>query len=280
MNTIAVTTKNLIDSLRNDIKEFCYELYGDDNFMVDEIMKNELKGLGIINGDDEMIWKSPDKSLYFEVIREDANYSREEFKGYRYICTINVKNNLSVPICRISFSELDAIRILHSIAEFCSSDYILDDTIFIPMGIMNGLDSYTLSLENITPPGELDTVILRIEKYNPIYQCMANVVTLHLTYEQLNDLSFHLFFSLLIDIDVPIEVEPLMHDIEDYITTGINWVYARRRNQMNNIQTVYNNLQQPIIPINNIVTVNNAIQPVNMKQINKSNKLRVNIKKD
>ena len=45
VNMNVVTTKTMIDNLRDNIKEFCYEIYGDDNFMVNELLKNELKGL-------------------------------------------------------------------------------------------------------------------------------------------------------------------------------------------------------------------------------------------
>jgi hypothetical protein len=140
---------DIISSIKEYVSEYNYSVHGD-NMYENEIVKSELKSLGIINGDDEMIWKSPDKSLYFEVNREDAYCSREEFKGYRYICTINVKNNLSVPICKISFSELDAIRILEGFVEFSNPTFFNSNNyVYIPINPNIGLDTYSIEIEQV-----------------------------------------------------------------------------------------------------------------------------------
>ena len=44
-------TIDIVNELRNNIKDFCYGMYGD-TMRENEILNSELKGLGIINGDD------------------------------------------------------------------------------------------------------------------------------------------------------------------------------------------------------------------------------------
>ena len=108
---------DIISNIKEYVSEYNYSVHGD-NMYDNEMIKSELKSLGIINGDDEMVWNSPDKSLCFEVSRDYSTLKTGVEAGYQYICTINVKNNLNMPICTINFSELDAIRILEGFVEF------------------------------------------------------------------------------------------------------------------------------------------------------------------
>lgn len=268
-----MTTKRMIDTLRENAKEFCYHLYGNDDFMVNEIVRAEMKNLGIINGDDEMIWKSPDKSLYFEVIREDSYSNCPIEGGYRYICTINCKNMLNVPMFSLNFTEIDAVRILYEIAYFCSYDnWMANEKRYIYINPSSTvMENYIIELENIKVY-EFDNVLFKINKYNPINEMVVNVVTMTLTYEQLCDLCFHIFFALLIDIDLPIQYEPQMEEIEDFVNTGKEWNFNRQR------QNMINSFTEPI-PYQ---LTREEIQPVEVPEPPKkrTGKLQVRIRRD
>lgn len=229
-------TIDIVNELKNNIKDFCYGMYGD-TMRENEILNSELKGLGIINGDDEMVWKSPDQSLIFEVSRDYSHSKTGIEAGYQYICTINVKNNIGIPITKILFTELDAIRILSGFVDFATpSYYVQDNVIYIDINPNNTyLEKHTIVLQNIKIEN-MDNVLFQINKYNPYQQMIANVVTIPMTHEQLNDLAFHLFFALLIDIEIPEELDEEMFRIEDYITTENYYTFQKRRMELQEIQ--------------------------------------------
>ena len=267
-----MTTKMMIDTLRENAREYCYYVYGNDDFMVYEIMRAEMKSLGIINGDDEMIWKSPDKSLYFEVIREDSNSNLPSEGGYRYICTINCKNMLNVPMFSLNFTEIDAVRILYEISYFCSyENWMANEKRYIYINPSNTvMEQYIIELENIKV-FDFDNVLFKINKYNPMNKMIANVVTMTLNYDQLVDFCFHIFFALLIDIDLPVQYELQMEDIEDFINSDkyLNW-HRQRQNMVNSFtEPIPYQLQRE------------ELQPVEVPEPpKKTGKLQVRIRRD
>ena len=225
----------------NNVRDYYYNVYGDNIGMEDYInstVKDELKNLGIINGDDEMVWKSPSQDLYFEVIREYSTSKYVVKEGYQYVCTLNIKNELKITLASIKFTEIDAIRILSGFVDFCNPMWEFGGTniVYIDINPNNTtMEKYTIVLEEI-PLGELPGVLFKINKYHPYYQSIATVCTMVLTFEQLNDLAFHLFFALLIDIEVPVEYDEQMFAIEDYITTDVYWIFERRRQKLQELQ--------------------------------------------
>lgn len=228
-----MNTKSIIDSIKNDVLEYRYSVYGD-GLMEKELLNSELKSLGIINGEDEMVWNSPDRSICFEVSRDYSTTKSGLEDGYQYICTLNVKNNLGINLDTLKFTELDAIRILDSFVYFNSPDYISDDHNVVYIDIHpqdTSMEFRTIVLEQILS-GPTTSVLFTLQKYNPFYQQIVPIVKIPMTYEQLNDLAFHLFFAILIDIEVPVEFDETMFRIEDYVTTENYWIYQKRRQEL------------------------------------------------
>lgn len=234
-----MSLKYLIDSIKSDVKEYCYNVYGGDEFMENEILNMELKNLGIINGEDEMVWKSPDKSICFEVSREYSTMNLPSKTSYRYICTLNVKNNLGITLDSFKFTEIDTINILEAFVYFHEPEYCYfyfdhDDHNVVYTNISpqdTSMETRTISLEHISS-GPTESVMFTLQKYNPFYQQIVPIVKIPMTYEQLNDLAFHLFFAILIDIEVPEEFDEIMLKIEDYVTTENYWTFNRRRQEL------------------------------------------------
>ena len=218
----------------SDVKEYCYNVYGGDDMMEKELLNTELRSLGILNGEDEMVWKSPDKSIYFEVSRDYSTTKSSLEQGYQYICTLTVKNNLGITLDVAKFTELDAIRILDSFVYFHEPDYISDDHNVVYIDIAphtTNMEYRTIVLEQILS-GPTTSVLFTLQKYNPYYQQIVPIVKIPMTYEQLNDLAFHLFFAILIDIEIPNEFDETMYRIEDYVTTENYYIYAQRRQEL------------------------------------------------
>lgn len=284
-NVIFMTMKMAFDNLRNDIKEFCYNVYGDSNYMENEILRSELKNLGIINGDDEMVWKSPDNSLIFEVLREYSTLNCPSERGYRYICTIKCENNLRVPLFEIIFTELDAIDILFNISEFVDRAHIYrqllespysydqidrEESAYINLSLFGtNMEQYSLYIED-TDICNIPYCILKFNKYNPMHEMMTNMVTLQLTYDQLCDFSFHLFFAILIDIDIPEEYDEKMLVIEDFVTTGKQWNHNIQRQQM-----VQQYPQEPVYQVPEFHQYEEELKPREITNIPKKGKLKV-----
>ena len=266
-------TYELVKGIKEYARDYSYNTYGDFS-REGIILRNELKSIGIINGDDEMVWKSPSQDIYFEVSREYSSLKTGTEGGYQYICTITIKNELRMPISKIVFSELDAIRILEAFIEFTNPMWeYSDNTVYIDMNPSSSLEKYTIVLEEIQTGDLPPTLLFKINKYHPIYQSIVPVVTMNLTFEQLNDLAFHLFFALLIDIEVPVEYDEIMYKIEDYVTTENYWIYSKRRQKLLQLQQhkpeisnyvqSYMNYNEYVLqeaPMNE-VTMNPVVQP-------------------
>lgn len=234
-------TKKIIDSIISDINDYCYNVYGGDNFMEKEMLNMELRSLGILNGEDEMVWKCPDNSIYFEVSRDYSTTKSVFGKGYQCICTLTVKNNLGIVLDVSKFTEIDAIKILDSFVYFNEPDYISDDHNVVYIDIPphdTNMETRTIVLEQILS-GPTTSVLFTLQKYNPFYQQIVPIVKIPMTYEQLNDLAFHLFFALIIDLEVPEEFDETMFRIEDYVTTENYWIYAQRRQELQKFSQRY-----------------------------------------
>jgi hypothetical protein len=197
------------------------------------IIREELKGIGVIDGDDNMIWKSPDKSYIFKISRSELENLNPLYP--RFIISIIIENNIGIKILELRFSELDAVRILDNIEVFCNGEvyYQVQDNFIIPINPNNtSLNSFIIYLENVY---DVETVTVgnntktiyndisfKIKQYNPLDGSLIDRVSMLLSYEDINDLAFKLFFECLIDIDFPKDMDPVLERIDDYISNGSN----------------------------------------------------------
>lgn len=223
---------NSIKEFRNQIYTYLCTMYGDefvDKEMVDDMMKNELMSMGVLDGDDEMIWINKDKQYKFIINRTEISESRFNMLpgDPKYNINITIKDNMTgVTIDELNFSEIDAVRILDEIAGHCEYCYNSYDSSCIYINPSNtDIVAHMIILENIfeseyttefnKPVTKIRDIMFQILKYSIYHQERTEpTVTMKLSMEELNDLAFHLFFESLIDLDIE---DRRMDEIEDYI---------------------------------------------------------------
>lgn len=197
------------------------------------ILKGELEGLGCIDGDDNMIWKSPDNSYTFKISRSELDNLNPIMP--RYLISIIVENTIGTKVLELRFNELDAVRILDNIEEFCGGDvyYQKGENFIIPVSTTDtSLNSYTIYLENIFEDNYIAgngkeiyrDILFKIKQYNPIENITIDRVTIVLGYEDICDLAFKLFFEAIIDIDFPdsMNLFDTLNRIDEYVSMGPN----------------------------------------------------------
>lgn len=220
----------------------------------------ELKGLGIIDGDESMIWKSPDNDFTFKINRVEIGDFSPYNTNPRYMNTIEVLNDIGIKILELRFSEIDAVRILDNFQEFVSGDYSnVGDSIIIPISTTNTtLNSYSILLENIfdfedrsmradnyDPYEVYDNlvndqfengcnkynmrqedrfsyreILLKIQQYNPIENKIVNRVSMRLSMDDIESFAYALFFISIIDIEFTDEYKEVLDRIDTFVTVG------------------------------------------------------------
>lgn len=194
----------------------------------------EMKLSNIIKDDDNMEWRSPDKQFIFEIKRYDSMFSID---GSRYRIELIIKDILGVIITQISFSELDAIRILDSINVFLydmDNQTLSDMAIYIDpnngrleTNILYMIRDDILRSEFYNNPyyvnemtGTYRDVKFELRKYSPYQETIIPILTFYISNEELNDFMFAIYFTCLIDIEIPTEyissMEYIVQNLVDY----------------------------------------------------------------
>lgn len=194
----------------------------------------EMKLSNIIKDDDNMEWRSPDKQFIFEIKRYDSMFSMD---GSRYRIELIIKDILGVIITQISFSELDAIRILDSINVFLydmDNQTLSDMSIYIDpnngrleTNILYMIRDDILRSEFYNNPyyvnemtGTYRDVKFELRKYSPYQETIIPILTFYISNEELNDFMFAIYFTCLIDIEIPTEyissMEYIVQNLVDY----------------------------------------------------------------
>lgn len=249
------------------------------------IIKSELRGIGVLDGDENMIWKSPDNNYTFRMSRSELYNDNFYNNMPRYIINVEVLNEIGIKMFEMKFSELDAIRILDNIQEFAGGDmyYQTGDGFIIPINAKNTLlDSYEIQLEyiyevedktmsaiNYDPTEKYDPsmcdnsrfvyrdILMKIVQYNPIENRLITRVTIKLDCDEINDFAFKLFFASIMDIDFPEEYGDVLDKIDYYVSIGSHEREMLDLSLMPNINppTEYF-MNQPIYSNNNLMTLN------------------------
>ena len=184
--------------------------------------------ININGGNETMEWYSPNNEFKFVINRYENTLWNNENDGH-FVITVYIYNNIGILLAQLKFSEIDAIRILDSINEFqyemeCQTGS--SELIYINANNLR-LDNKMIYLErlNVCPPDDYEIIPgyrfrdinFRINQYSPFHQTIINIVNIVLSTEELEELSFKLFFYTLIDIDLPekynIELENLVQEL-------------------------------------------------------------------
>lgn len=213
---------------------------------------------GIIDGDKNMTWISPDKRFKFVLDRtENSMINYENPDSGKFIVIINIFDNFTgVFIMTLRFSELDTIRILESIVDFYENYYQTYDSYYIYINPKNTfMENNIIYLENIhevinSPTGqEINYDVLFKIQTHQYGQTIFDKIVMKLSYDDLYDLTFHLFFNAIIDIDIDDKYIDKIEYIEDYILGGVDYnrqVKNQMINEDNSIPNIYP-LPQPQI---------------------------------
>lgn len=187
------------------------------NMTVEQHLMIEMKIMGLIRGDEEMEWISPNREFKFIINRYENRLWNNEQNGH-YVITIDTANIIGVLITQIKFSEIDAIRILDSINNFLyDMDGGYGESMTIYMETPNNLrmENKIIYLERIIVDEEKEykenniirNIKFQILQYSSFHETLIPIITILVGTEELEDFAFKIFFYSLIDIDIPIQYD-------------------------------------------------------------------------
>ena len=211
---------------------FLYNTSGDLS-KIDILLRDEVMGIIGIGGD-IVEWKPANGIYVFHISRQPNQLWASESQ---YIITIEIFTNLGTKLLELRFNEIDALRILDCFAVY-SNEYpneIDDDEMYIHINPNNTrLETHVIKLHRIMQQrvyvnqyGQQvthnDDIIFTISQVSNTHQNMVNLVSMNLSYEELDDLAFKLFFVGLIDIsdirEVSYEYNEAFSRVENYIVS-------------------------------------------------------------
>lgn len=229
----------MISKLYTKMYNYFSEYFSINNLSVDReemrrIILNELGGC--INGDDVMYYITPDKKYKFKIYRTENN--RVPINGFiYYIITIEVFDGIiENPIMKISFDQNTCVDILYNMAvsmdiltnvQDSNAIYVNPDTASLNgymiqitniYGINNriAMDSNS-PINNVYNPEYNKDVRLEIFYRSYIYDMLTCMVSIDMTWEELSDFAFHVFFGSIIDLDFPEMYYDKLEEIEMFV---------------------------------------------------------------
>jgi hypothetical protein len=211
-----------------------------------ELLRAELKSLGIIDGGESMTYKDPDNNYTFKIDRIGNDYVVGD--GPEYTCIITILNDVGVRIDEIRFSEYDCVKVLGNIAEYVETVYefgCLDPFIshlgFSTSRMYNNIE-ISVSEYSLKP------FTLKFEQSNPHLGIMSDICTIFLEYEELVDFCFRIFFQCIIDLDFNCfykkGLEKEIIYLEGFVIDD-SGMYVRNKNGYFDAPREYNNYFSP-----------------------------------
>lgn len=185
------------------------------NMTVQQHLMIGMKIMGLIRGDEEMEWISPNREFKFVINRYENRLWNNDQDGH-YVITIDIINMIGVHIIQIKFSEIDAVRILDSINTFLYDwNGGSGESMTIYMEAPNNLrmENEIIYMERILVDEEKEykenntirDILFQIRQYSSFHETLIPIVTTVLGTEELENLAFQIFFYSLIDIDIPMQ---------------------------------------------------------------------------
>lgn len=188
-----------------------------------------MKIMNLIKDSDEMQWFTPYKDFIFNISRrENQLWSCLDGQG-KYIIDIDIKNNIGINIMKISFSEIDAIRILDSMSQFLTFGGGFGESMTIYINPNNTrLESPVFEFYRVILPdnqlveegGSNRDIRFKINQYSMVYRTDINLFTTFINEDELNELIFDIFFVGLIDIEF--EQVELNHELDNILSNLYN----------------------------------------------------------
>lgn len=188
---------------------------------------------GIIReGEDNMDWFSPDRQFKFIIEREPTIFLNSD---YQYIISIHIQNILGVELYKISFNEIEAVRILDQLNWFLyetEQQLYSSTTIQLESNIQyNTIDYIELLWDDIDEQNPfyyksyeyLRNIKFTISSHNNQFGTIVPICTIYLSDEELNDFMFKLYFISLIDVELQQSYENELENVlSNLVSNGYN----------------------------------------------------------
>ena len=189
---------------------------------------------GIIREEEDIMdWFSPDKQLKFIIEREPTIFPNSD---YQYIISIRIQNILGVELYKISFNEIEAVRILDQFNWFLyetERQLYSSITIQLESNIQyNTIDYIELlwdDIDNENPfyhnefEGYTRDIKFTISSHNNQFGTIVPICTMYLSSEELNDFMFKLYFISLIDVELQQSYENELENVlSNLVSNGYN----------------------------------------------------------
>ena len=231
---------NVRSKIYDRLSEYYYEYYRITGIYMDDstirrIIMCEIGGC--INGDEVMEYYSTDRKYKFRIYRTESN-PKSYYNIYRI--TIEVYDGIiGCPIMKMSFDEYTCIDILFNAA--VSMDLLTEiqdsNAIYINPDTSN-LNGYMITITGIfgsnpienfdknSPMNYMDRnnkiydkdIRLDIYERSYIYDNLTPMVSMDMTWEELSEFCFHVFFATIIDLDFPEEYADKLEQIEMFVS--------------------------------------------------------------
>jgi hypothetical protein len=212
-------------------------------FMDDRTIRRViLDDIGCIDGDDNMYFSTVDKKYNFKIYRTENYYFGNNYNSI-YNIYIEITDNIGVPVLKMNFDINTCIEILYNIS-ICPEVLIEDnDNNYVYINPNNSnLNAYMISITAIfgnNPSNEIGEnspiynlisnkgiydkdVRFEIFERSYIYDNVIPMVSMDMTYEELSDFCFRVFFVAIMDLDIPDEFSDKMETIENFCINNGN----------------------------------------------------------
>ena len=177
------------------------------------VMYNLFK-MGYIEGEDMSAFYTYDKQYRFELNRERAQLWFTD-KSYKFKCNIDIYNNITnTKIVHLNCNENDIMNILDCYTQM--NEYGMQDIICPNLAPYSsngnfyiiGMELYRIdNVHNIMY--DVSARWFNVKEYNPMLEQLVDIVSIQLSFDELEDLMNLIFFVFLIDQEEKFGIVPI-----------------------------------------------------------------------
>lgn len=198
----------------NNMKQYVtgYLLDIDSSSSADEMTKAELQSLFCYDDNGFITWRTPDRNYIFKIQRLYIS------KNDSYIINFDIYNSLGIKIHNFKMSINEIIKLLYMIA----NRYEIENYNMININCcFDSGCSCNISIDfknnNICFNENKPDIGFYIDAVNEVLNKQIRIVTTYLTFTELREFCFHVFFYALIDLDLNIDQDKL-NIIEEFVS--------------------------------------------------------------
>lgn len=213
-------------------------MIGEEKMKAEDLLLFQMKCQNLIKDDDYMEWKSPDNSYLFCIQRMDNQFTYSTMS--RYISEVSIKDAVTrIDIIKFHMSEMDVVALVNEFANFIyylngpMESSIIRVNNFSNMSVYNMIitridladvegEPYTDLIVDHYPEEwydimNMNTIVFEINEWNRINNSIIPMLKFDMSNSDLSNLIFAFFFTTLIDIDLPEDVNRSLTESFDYL---------------------------------------------------------------